>query len=99
MDYETLRMISAGVNTAATFLVIPPLIRRGRKYWSAVTTVIFAVGYLNFTTYAAAPSPENAWWVAAVLTALVLIGGIAMGIAQRKYFEREKKLPDTPASE
>jgi len=99
MDYDTLRVITGAVNTATTFLLIPPLIRRGRKYWPLVAIATIAVGYLNFITYAASPSPEKAWWVAALMTALALIGGIAMGIVQRKYFEREKKLPETPASE
>jgi F0F1-type ATP synthase membrane subunit c/vacuolar-type H+-ATPase subunit K len=99
MDYETLRMISSAVNTIATFFIIAPLIRRSRAHWPWVTLTIVCVGYLNYITYAAAPSPEKAWWAAAALTALVLVGGIGMGILQRKYFESRTKAPEVQGSE
>ncbi|MBL8523261.1 MAG: hypothetical protein JNN20_06210 [Betaproteobacteria bacterium] len=92
-------MISSVVNTIATFFVIAPLVRRSRVYWPWVALMAVCVGYLNFITYAAAPSPEKAWWAAAGMTTIVLVGGIWLGIAQRKYFASREKAPDAPGSE
>lgn len=99
MDYDALRMLFAAVNSTAMLFVIPPLIRRGRAYWPWVAVALACVGCFNFITYAAAPSPEKVLWLAVGMTAFVLVFGVVMGVLQRKYFEREKRLPETPASE